>query len=158
VRGYFIALHVPVPQEEKSNLGALPQYFADQFGWPELAATVAKVYQDLPPADRAKAYVLGGDYGQAAAVDVYDAGLGLPPALSGHNQYGFWGPRGYDGSVLIDIGATVKDDARQCRSATLAATFTAHHVMPYENHLEIVICRGLRIPVSQAWERLRFMI
>jgi len=23
---------------------------------------------------------------------------GLPPALSGHNQYWLWGPRGYDGS------------------------------------------------------------
>jgi 4-amino-4-deoxy-L-arabinose transferase-like glycosyltransferase len=158
VRGYFIALHAPVPQEEKSSLGALPQYFADQFGWPELAAVVAKVYAGLPPADRAKAYVFAGDYGQAAAVDVYDAGLGLPPTLSGHNQYGFWGPRGYDGSVLIDIGATVKDDARQCRSATLAATFSAHYIMPYENHLQIVICRGLRIPVPQAWQRARFMI
>jgi len=158
VRGYFIALHAPVPQEEKSGLGALPQYFADQFGWPELAAVVAKVYDGLPPADRRKAYVFGGDYGQAAAVDVYDAGLGLPPALSGHNQYGFWGPRGYDGSVLIDIGGTVKDDSRQCRSATLAATFTARYIMPYEDHLGIVICRGLRIPVPQAWNRLRFMI
>ena len=148
VRGYFVALHAPVPQEERANLGTLPQYFADQFGWPELAAAVAKVYADLPPADRAKAYVLGGDYGQAAAVDVYDAGLGLPPALSGQNQYGFWGPRGYDGSVLIHIGGTLKGDSRECRSATLAATFSARYIMPYENALGIVICRGLRMPVA----------
>jgi 4-amino-4-deoxy-L-arabinose transferase-like glycosyltransferase len=158
VRGYFAALHATPPQEEKASLGSLPQYFADQFGWPELAALVAKVYADLPPADRAKAYVLGGNYGEAAAVDVYDAGLGLPPALSGHNQYGFWGPRGYDGSVLIDIGATVKEDLRACRSATLAATFTAPYVMPFEDHLGIVICRGLRQPVAKAWQRQRFMI
>lgn len=158
VRGYFVALHAPVPQEERANLGTLPQYFADQFGWPELAAAVAKVYADLPPADRAKAYVLGGDYGQAAAVDVYDAGLGLPPALSGQNQYGFWGPRGYDGSVLIHIGGTLKGDSRECRSATLAATFSARYIMPYENDLGIVICRGLRMPVARAWERLRFII
>jgi hypothetical protein len=158
VRGYFAALHAPLPQEEKSGLGALPQYFADQFGWPELAAVVAKVYAGLPPAERARAYVLGRNYGEAAAVDVYDAGLGLPPALSGHNQYGFWGPRGYDGAVLIDIGATVKDDLRSCRSATLAATFSAPYVMPYEDHLGIVVCRGLRIPVGRAWQRVRFMI
>jgi hypothetical protein len=158
VRGYFVALHLRPPQEEKAQLGSLPQYFADQFGWPQLAAEVARVYDGLPPAERAKAYVIGGNYGEAAAVDVYDAGRGLPPALSLHNQYGYWGPRGYDGSVLIDIGGTVKDDLRVCRSATLAATFTAPYVMPFEDHLGIVICRGLRVPIAPFWQRQRFMI
>jgi hypothetical protein len=60
--------------------------------------------------------------------------------------------------VLIHIGGTVKDDSRECRSATLAATFTARYIMPYENDLGIVICRGLRMPVARAWERLRFII
>ena len=49
-------------------------------GRPELAAVVAKVYADLPPGDRVKAYVLACNYGEAAAIDIYDAGLGLPPA------------------------------------------------------------------------------
>lgn len=158
VTEYFVALHAAPPSDEKAKLGTLPQYFADQFGWPELAATVAGVYDALPPADRAKAYVLGGNYGEAAAVDVYDAGRGLPPTLSGHNQYGFWGPHGYDGSVLIDIGATVKDDLRVCRSATLAATFSAPYVMPYEDHLGIVVCRGLRVPLARFWNAQRFII
>jgi len=158
VRGYFVALHLAPPAEEKARLGALPQYFADQFGWPELAATVAAVYDALPPADRAKAYVLGGNYGEAAAVDIYDAGRGLPPTLSGHNQYGLWGPRGYDGSVLIDIGGNVKDDLRVCRSATLAATFSAPYVMPFEDHLGIVVCRGLRVPLARFWNAQKFII
>jgi 4-amino-4-deoxy-L-arabinose transferase-like glycosyltransferase len=158
VHGYLAALHALPPQEEKAKLGALPQFFADQFGWPELAATVARVYAALPPADRAKAYVLAGNYGEAAAVDIYDAGLGLPPTLSGHNQYGLWGPHGYDGSVLIDIGGAVAQDLRVCRSATLAATFSAPYVMPYEDNLGIVVCRGLRQPVAQFWERQKFFI
>jgi hypothetical protein len=158
VHGYFVALHAAPQNDEKSALGVLPQYFADQFGWPELAATVARVYDGLPAADRAKAYVLGGNYGEAAAIDIFDAGRGMPPTLSGHNQYGLWGPHGYDGSVLIDIGGTVKDDLRSCRSATLAATFSAPYVMPYEDHLGIVVCRGLRVPVAQFWERQKFYI
>ena len=32
--------------------------------------------------------------------------LGLPPAISGHNNYWIWGPRGHDGSVVIEIGGT----------------------------------------------------
>ena len=31
-----------------------PQLFADRFGWPEMVATVAKVYLGLPPEERAK--------------------------------------------------------------------------------------------------------
>ena len=158
VPGYLSAIHALPPQEEKAKAGALPQYFADQFGWPELAATVARVYAALPPGERAKAYVRAGNYGEAAAVDVYDAGLGMPPALSGHNQYGLWGPRGYDGSVLIDIGASVARDLALCRSATLAATFTAPYVMPYEDNLGIVVCRGLRQPVDAFWQEQTFFI
>ena len=35
-------------------------------------------------------------------------GQGLPPAISGHNNYYLWGPRGHDGSVLIIIGKMVR--------------------------------------------------
>jgi 4-amino-4-deoxy-L-arabinose transferase-like glycosyltransferase len=151
VHPYFEAIHVVPKARERGALGLLPQIFADQFGWPELAAVVAKVYDGLPPGDRAKAYVLAGNYGEAAAIDVFDAGRGLPPTLSGHNQYYFWGPHGYDGSVLIDVGATVAEDLHDCRSATLAATFSAPYVMPHEDHLGIVVCRGLRKPVGVMW-------
>jgi len=155
---YLTALHAAPRPEEKGAVGDLPQYFADQFGWREIAATVARVYDALPPADRAKAYVFAGNYGEAAAVDIFDAGRGMPPTLSGHNQYGLWGPHGYDGSVLIDIGANVHDDLKVCRSATLAAVFSAPHVMPYEDHLGIVVCRGLRIPVATLWKKETFYI
>ena len=33
---------------ENHQLGPLPQFFADQFGWEEMAATVAGVYNSLP--------------------------------------------------------------------------------------------------------------
>ena len=158
VHPYAVALHMEAASRERKKLGLLPQQFADQFGWPKLAATVAAVYDGLPPAERSKAYVMAGNYGEAAAIDIFDAGHGLPPVLSGHNQYHLWGPHGYDGSVLIDVGATVKDDLPYCRSATLAATFTAPYVMPYEDHLGIVLCRGLREPVAKMWQDTKHYI
>jgi hypothetical protein len=63
--------------------GVLPQHFADQYGWPEMAAQVAAVYNALPPADRAKAVFLGIDCGEAAAIDVFGRPLGLPSAIRG---------------------------------------------------------------------------
>ena len=40
------------PSREQGKTAQLPQYFADQFGWPELTAEVARVYAALPPADQ----------------------------------------------------------------------------------------------------------
>src|SRR5208283_1817216 len=34
---------------ERMTLGVLPQYFADMFGWKQLAEKVAAVYKALPP-------------------------------------------------------------------------------------------------------------
>ena len=90
---------------EHQRLGLLPQHFADQHGWREMAAQVAVVYNALPLADRAKAVFFGLDYGQAAAIDIFGRSLGLPPAISAHNNYYLWGPRGRDGSLLIVLGA-----------------------------------------------------
>src|SRR5271168_170156 len=56
---------------EHQKLGVLPQHFADQHGWPEMAAQVAAVYNALPPGDRAHAAFLGLDYGEAAAIDIF---------------------------------------------------------------------------------------
>ncbi len=83
---------------EHQQLGALPQYYADMFGWREMAEKVAEVYRSLPPEDRARAVFFGNNYGEAAAIDVFGRRLGLPPAISGHNNYYLWGPRGHAGA------------------------------------------------------------
>ena len=43
---------------------------------------------------------------------------GLPPALSGHNQYWIWGTRGYNGNVIIDVHGECDRDARLFRDAS----------------------------------------
>jgi len=149
------ALRVGVPATEHQKLAALPQDYADMHGWPQLAAAVASVYLSLAPNERSKASIFASNYGEAAAIDFFGRRDGLPPALSGHNQYWLWGPRGYDGSVLIDVNANLADDRKLCRSAKKAATFSAPYVMPYEDEIAIVVCRGLKQPVSALWPRLK---
>ena len=51
---YAKALHVEPPAIEKWKLGPLPQIYASQFGWEEMVATVAEVYNSLPPDVRQK--------------------------------------------------------------------------------------------------------
>ena len=55
---------------------------------PPSTATVASVWNRLPPAERADAVVFTGNYGEAGAIARYGPALGLPRAYSGHNA--FW--------------------------------------------------------------------
>lgn len=136
---------------EAAGVGApLMQMLSDEFGWPELARDVEAAYAALPPADRAKATIFASNYGEAAAIDYY--GKGLPPALSGNNNYYLWGPRGYDGSVVLAVNVDPAQWSRICDSARVVATFgTSPYAMPYERDRPIVLCRGMNPPLPKLW-------
>ena len=139
------------PPVERAGIGApLMQMLSDEFGWQELARDVENAYAALPPADRAKAAIFASNYGEAAAIDVY--GKNLPPALSGNNQYYLWGPRGYDGSVVLGVDVAPAAFAAICKSVTVVARFgTSPYAMPYERNRPILLCRGMHPPLPQLW-------
>ncbi len=153
---YLDATHLRPPPDEAAAAGApLTQAFSDEFGWRELANKVADVYRALPPDERARAAILTQNYGEAAAIDVYGAAEGLPPAISGQNQYFLWGSRGYDGSVLIHVNGDPEAWRRRCTSVEVAATFGVAYAMSYETNRPIFVCRGLRTPLTDVWSRFR---
>jgi hypothetical protein len=139
---------------EHQKLGLLPQHFADQHGWPEMAAKIAAVYNALPQADRGKAVFLGVDYGEAAAIDIFGRPLGLPPAISGHNNYYLWGPQGCDGSVLIVMGPYWGRLFPAYRRVDVAGEIDNPYAMPYETG-PIYVLRDPKVPFSRIWPKLR---
>ena len=152
---YAAALGVQPHQEEHSRLGRLPQHYADMFGWEELAATVAQVYDTLPPEDRARCVIFTENYGEAAALELFGPRYGLPPVISGHNNYWLWGPRGYTGAVVIAVGGDREDEEANFREATLAARTACGDCMPYENGLPIWLGRDLKTDLAALWPRLK---
>jgi hypothetical protein len=142
-------------QLEHSPLGRLPEYYADMFGWPDLAAMVGRAYQALPPQDRARAVFLADNYGEAAAVDVFGGPWRLPPAISAHNNYFLWGPRGHDGSVIIRLGGNREALLKLYASVEAAGVFDNPWAMPYETGRTIWICRNREPPLDEAWSSLR---
>jgi hypothetical protein len=136
----------------------LPQLYADMFGWPNMATTVARVYQDLPASERSGCAILAGNYGEAGAIDYFGPALGLPKAISGHNSYFYWGPRGYSGACVIVFGErssefiALFDDVRQ------AATIVSPHAMPNERDVPVYVCRKPRAPLSVLWPRFKMII
>jgi 4-amino-4-deoxy-L-arabinose transferase-like glycosyltransferase len=134
----------------------ITQIFADMHGWPQLTATVASVYDALPPDQRARAAILARNFGEAGAIDVYGKGYRLPPALSGQNNYWIWGSRGYDGSVVVEVNGTCGPDFRSERVAV--ARFYDRWAMPSENGIPISVCYGLKEPLAQYWPKLKTFI
>ena len=78
---YMRAIHFEPPRTETSHTAALPQIFADQFGWKEMVGSVAHVYHHLQPEDRKRAAIFCQNYGEAEAIDFFGSKLGLPPAI-----------------------------------------------------------------------------
>jgi hypothetical protein len=140
---------------ERQELGVLPQYYADMFGWQEMAEKIAAVYRSLPPGDRARAVFYGENYGEAAAIDVLGKPLGLPPAIAGHNNYFVWGPRGHDGSVVIKIGGNAQHYAELFRSTELVGRITTPYAMPYETDQPIYVLRGMKVPLADYWPNVK---
>jgi 4-amino-4-deoxy-L-arabinose transferase-like glycosyltransferase len=158
-RWVFDALHIQrkALATEHHAETALPTDWADMHGWPELAAAVAGVYQSLSPSDRVQAGIAAQNYGEAAAIDFFGRQYGLPPVISGHNQYFLWGMHDYSGNVIIDVGGDCGARMHLFESSERAATFTAPWIASYENNLPIMVCRGFRTtkPLSELWPAIK---
>ena len=152
---YQAALGIKPSTEERKRVGPLPQHYADMFGWEELVAAVAKAAERLTPEERARTVVFGQNYGEAGAVEVLGKRLGLPRAISGHNNYWLWGPGDWDGSVVIIIGGDRADNAAFFESVAVAGTWDSPYAMPYERGLDISIGRRLKGSPRDAWPQLK---
>jgi hypothetical protein len=152
---YQSALGMRPATDERKEVGRLSQFFADRLGWPQLAATVAEVYDSLTPQDRAEACIFAQNYGQAGAIDFYGPDLGLPSAISGHNSYWWWGHGDCSGRAVIIIGGERDDHQRVFASVERATTYTCDDCMPYENNKPIWVGRDAQLTIEEIWSMVR---
>lgn len=155
----FALLHIPRESiaTEHHAQPELPSDFADMHGWPELASTVARVYRSLPADERSQAVILAQNYGEAAAIEFFGRSSSLP-VISGHNQYFLWGPRGYSGNVLICVGGNCPSVSREFQTCSLAATFSAPWIQPFERGIPIMVCHGIKRPLPELWPAAKFYL
>jgi hypothetical protein len=147
---------------ENTDISDLSQQYADMHGWPELAATVAKIYNAIPE-PRSQCAIFMGNYGEAGAVDYFGPQYGLPPSISAHQNYFFWGPRNYTGDcLLIMAGSSTREKlAPNYTSVEKVGETNAPYAIPVENHRTIWLYRG-RKPgtptLQQVWPQLKLWI
>ena len=142
---------------ENVPVSELPQIFADMFGWQEQVRAVAGAYKALPDAERAQAVVLAYNYGEASAVDYFGSKLGLPRAISGHNQYGLWGPGATSGHVVVAIGFSERQLLQFYDEVTPAASVSLKYAIPEESHLTIFVCRRPHQSLQESWSQWKYL-
>ncbi|MGH9509864.1 MAG: glycosyltransferase, partial [Terriglobales bacterium] len=156
VEAYMQAIHITPPRTERSHTAALPQVFADQFGWQELSDSVAAVVQSLPPEDQRRVRIFGQNYGEAAAIDILGRKHALPPAISGHQNYYYWGPRGATRDIIIVLDDNPGSLPEICGSVEDKGPIQSHPLaMPYEQELHIYICRDMKVSPEEVWPKVK---
>ena len=96
--------------------GDLPE----EIGWPELVREVARIRDSLPVQDRPHVGIVGTNYGEAGAVNLYGPNYGLPTAMSGVNSFWYRGYGDPPPQVLIVLGLSQREMQRRFQSCDLA--------------------------------------
>ena len=149
-------IHLALPRTETSHTAALPQLFADQFGWEEMVRSVARVYDSLSPNEQKRAAIFCQNYGEAGAIDLFGAKYRLPLALSGHQNYFLWGPRGYTGEIVVVLEERADDEREHFQLVEdRGLVESSPWAMPLEQRVHVYICRGLRGTLRDLWPKLR---
>jgi len=153
---YMRDIHQEPPRTETSHTAPLPQIFADQFGWQEMVASVGHVYNHLRPEDKQRAAIFCQNYGEAGAIDFFGAKFGLPPAISGHQNYFLWGPRGWTGEVALVLDSRDDNEREQFASVEdLGQIVSSPWAMPFERRMHVYLCHDLKGNVREVWPQVK---
>ena len=150
---YTEAIGVAPSTAENKRLEKLPQFYADMFGWGELTTSVLVVYESLPITDHGRCVIFAQNYGEAGAISFLGRKLGIPPVVSGHNNYYLWGPgQNLDSNtVFIIVGGSIENYQNTFEEVDLVGHSENKYSMPYENNLPIFVCRRLKKPMEEIW-------
>jgi hypothetical protein len=152
---YLEVLGLEVPRPERREEGEVPQWFADMLGWEERVAAVARAFAKLSPEERERAAIWGEGFPEAGAIDFFGRRYRLPHAISGHQNYFLWGPRGSTGEVVITLGVGEDILSRLFERLDLAEVVECPRCMPDRRHSPVYVARGLRMPMDTLWPLLK---
>ena len=134
---------------------ATNQNLNEEFGWREMTDAVIRARDSLL-ADDAPVGVLAADAGEAAAINLYGRGHGLPEVISGSNSHWLRGYGNPQPETVVAAGFLRADLETVFSSCELAGHFT----IPYgiENnaigdHTDIFVCRRPLEPWDVFWRR-----
>jgi hypothetical protein len=145
----------PPRSEHSHERAALPQIYADQFGWTEITEGAAAAFKMLSPEEQKTCGIFAQDYGSAGAIDSFGPRYGLPKVLSGHQSYYLWGPRGYTGECLIVLDDRQETLEREFEQVQFVGR-TAPNPYALEQQLTVFIVHKPKFgSLEKVWPQLK---
>ena len=92
----------PNPWED-GKIHRIPQDYADETGWKQLAGLVVVQYQKLDSAEKKHCIIYTSNYGQAGAIQYYGKQQGLPDPICYVDAFLFWAPDSIDNTCMIMV-------------------------------------------------------
>lgn len=130
-----------------------------EIGWPELAQSVAKVFNTLPDSEKAHTAILAASAGEIGSIDLYGPAYGLPSAISGFDSYWQYGYGDPPPQTVIVLGFPTSQMAPYFHDCTLVETITTPFNIQNEeviNHRTISLCHNLLQPWPDAWQHFQY--
>lgn len=134
--------------------GPLPQYLSDRFGWPEMVEGFATRFHNLPPDERQRTAIFCSNYGEASAINMLGGKYGLPVAISGHQNYFYWGFNGYTGESVLTLGDKPENYADDYSEVIDLGAFNAPWTMDFE-HRHYFWLRHRKRPYATDWPQFK---
>jgi len=131
----------------------------EEIGWPELVQEVAKIRDSLTPEERAHLGIIGTNYGEAGAINLYGPQYGLPRAISGVNSFWYRGCGDPPPQTVIVIGLSRKYMDESFESCRLAGhTWNQYGVKNEEtaDHPDIYVCGPPKDGWPKFWDDFRY--
>jgi hypothetical protein len=151
---YTAILFNPKNSQSEKFTSPLPQILSDRFGWQRMVQGFAARYNALPPEIRAHTGIICSNYGEASAVDILGRAYGLPTAISGHQNYFYWGWNNYTGESMLTLGQSASDYTGNYEEVIDLGPFDEPWTMDFE-HLHYFWLRHRKRPYSQDWPLLK---
>lgn len=154
-----VAMPILPPQTVISSYGAGDYQISplpDRYGWSGLVSNLSTAYDGLPASLRSQACIFTSNYGEASAVNFFGETLGLPRAISGHNNYYVWGPGSCTGQVLITMGIPLSTMQQAYGNVTTLMTNECSFCISYEQVLPIYLCTNPNFAsLASQWPSVR---
>lgn len=156
---YQKSLGLMPEHHEKNEVGELPQYFADRFGWEKMAATVSQTWQALPESEREQCVIYTDNYGRASSLNYFRKKYPLPKVVCGHNNHYFWG---LDGpareTVLFLDNVDIENLKPFYEQIDKIGHVQTRYSMPYESSIPLFLCKKLKKPWKEVWKLTKHFI
>ncbi len=135
---------------EDGELHALPQDFADMFGWTEIGDLTQKAI-DLAGAPKEEIMIYGDNYGRSASALHYAAPKGDPIVTGFNGSFGLWAPQTTNANTLIYINDQLGSDV-EALFQKIDTVGSVQNRYARERGTVVILCQKPLQPFGPFWE------